>query len=57
MKNREIGDSKFTPGMPVRIKGTTGHHLNREYMPNGVTGIVIVDSVEGDKVFVAYRIP
>lgn len=47
--------SKFTPGMPVRIKDTAEHTLNHEFLPNGVTGIV--EKVENGRVFVAYRIP
>lgn len=47
--------SKFHPGMVVTIKETVEHHINGEYMPIGITGLV--EKVENGKVFVAYRIP
>ncbi|MBI5530114.1 MAG: hypothetical protein HY918_01270 [Candidatus Doudnabacteria bacterium] len=47
--------SELIPGTPVRIKGTSEHHINHEFLLNGITGVVV--EVKNDKVFVAYRIP
>jgi|GEM_PF-4467453 len=57
MKNPETHPDlpKFVPGMLVKIKSTSEHHLNGEYLPNGITGVI--EKIENGKIYVAYRIP